>query len=281
MFNYGPCLGDVERQRLDCDVTADEVREALFSIEDDKAPGPYGYSSLFFKKSWLTVGPLLTEAVLEFLTSGKLLKQWNTTILAMIPKHAHAQRVGEFRPIACCNVIYKVISKVLTSRLAPLLDGIVDKAQSAFISGRLITDNIHLAEQFLRQYERKRLSPRCLLKIDLRKAYDTVNWRFLWDVLRGLNFPDRFCIWLWECVSTPAYTISLNGETRGFFPGMQGLRQGDPLSPYLFVLCVEYFSRLFKARTVDSAFQFHPKCGMHSITHLAFADDLMVLSSKG
>lgn len=108
-----------------------------------------------------------------------------------------------------------------------MLDGLVDKAQSAFIQGHLIYDNIHLAEQFLRQYERKRVSPRCLLKIDIHKAYDSVNWEFLDDVLRGLNFPEHFCGWIRECVLTTAYSISLNGEIQGFFPGMQGLRQGD------------------------------------------------------
>lgn len=90
---------------------------------------------------------LLVDAVLEFFSSGSLLRQWNSTLLAMIPKSGHAQAVSDFRPIACCNVIYKVISKVLCNRLVPLLDGIVDKAQSAFIHGRLIYDNIHLADR--------------------------------------------------------------------------------------------------------------------------------------
>lgn len=154
----------------------------------------------------------------------------------------------------------------------------MDKAQSAFIEGRLISDNIHLAEQFLRQYERKNISPRCLLKIDIRKAYDSVDWVFLDDMMRGLNFPDRFCGWVRACVTSPMYSIALNGEVRGFFPGMQGLRQGDPLSPFLFVLCIEYLSRLLKARIDDSEFNFHAKCAMHNITHLAFADDLMLMA---
>lgn len=101
---------------------------------------------------------------------------------------------------------------------------------------------------------------------------------FLLNVLRGLKFLERFCGWIWECISTSAYSIALNGEVRHFFPGMQGLRQGDPLSPYLFVLCIEYLSRLMKARLEDSEFKYHPKCRKHHITHLAFADDLMVMA---
>lgn len=278
VLDFGPCVQETDHVQLNAPVSEEEIRAVLFSIPDDKAPGPDGFSAHFFKVAWPTVGPLLVEAVAEFFETGQLLKQWNTTILSMIPKSARAQTVGEYRPIACCNVIYKIISKILSNRLAPLLDGIVDKSQSAFIKGRIISDNIHLAEQFLRQYERKNISPRCLLKIDIRKAYDSVDWVFLDDVLRALHFPDKFCKWIMACVTSPAYSIALNGEVRGFFPGMQGLRQGDPLSPYLFVLCIEYLSRLFKARIDESEYNYHPKCGMHQITHLAFADDLMVLA---
>lgn len=277
MLDHGLCVDQDSHIQLANDVSADEIRSALFSIPDEKAPGPDGYSQ-FFKRAWSIVGVLLVEAVTECFETGRLLRQWNATTLMMIPKSECAQTVGEFRPIACCNVIYKVISKVLANRLAPILDRIVDKTQSAFVKGRLISDNIHLAEQFLRQYERKSVSPRCLLKIDIRKAYDSVDWGFMLDVMRGLNFPERFCGWIRECISTPSYSIALNGKVREFFPGMQGLRQGDPLSPYLIVLCIEYLSRLMKARLRNSEFNYHPKCRLHQITHLAFADDLMVMA---
>lgn len=101
---------------------------------------------------------------------------------------------------------------------------------------------------------------------------------FLLAVISGLNFSDRYFGWIWECVSTPTYSIEMNSEVRGFFPGMQGLRQGDPLSPYLFILCIEYLSRLLKVRIDNTGFKFLPKCRLHQITHLAFADDLMVLA---
>lgn len=94
----------------------------------------------------------------------------------------------------------------------------------------------------------------------------------------SLNFPAKLCGWIRECVTTPAYSISLNGEVWGFFPAMQGLRQGDPLSPYLIILCIEYLSRLLKVRTYTSDFKFHPKFRQHWISHLAFADDLMVMA---
>lgn len=106
----------------------EEIKGDLFFIPNDKAPGPDWYSAQFFKSTWNTVGPLLVEAVREFFDTGHLLKKWNTIILTVIPKFAQAQDVGDFRPIVCCNVIYKVISKVLSNRLAPVLENILDKA---------------------------------------------------------------------------------------------------------------------------------------------------------
>lgn len=186
--------------------------------------------------------------------------------------------VGDFRPIACCNVIYKVISKVISNRLAKVLDRIIEKSQSAFVGGRLITDNIHLVENLMRHYERKRIYPRCVLKMDLRKAYDSVDWTFLESVLMGLQFPARFVRWIMQCVSSVSFTVKVNGETKGFFPGMRGLRQGDPLSPYLFVICMEYLSRLLNIRAVEGDFNFHPRCDKLKLTHLTFADDLMLFA---
>ncbi|XP_022880980.1 uncharacterized protein LOC111398292 [Olea europaea var. sylvestris] len=139
-------------------------------------------------------------------------------------------------------------------------------------------ENNHLAQELLRQYNRKRVAPRCLLKIDLSKAYDSVCWDFLRDVLVGLKFPSRFVHWIMKCVTSISYSIALNGTLHGFFKGEKGLRQGDPLSPFLFVLCIEYLSRLLKDATYESDFNFHPKCGPQKINHLAFADDLMLFA---
>lgn len=93
------------------------------------------------------------------------------------------------------------------------------------------------------------------------------DWGFLDNMLRGHNFSVRFCGWIRACATSPTYCITLNGDVRGFFPGMQGLRQGDPLSPHYSVLCIEYVSRLFKARIDDFEYNFHPNCAMHNITH--------------
>lgn len=155
---------------------------------------------------------------------------------------------------------------------------IVDGSQSAFIHGRSIVDNIHLAQELLRKYARKRISPRCTLKVDLQKAYDTVDWDFLKETLNFLNFPCRFIDWIMECVSTTSYSFSLNGHYHGLFFGKRGLRQGDPLSQFLFVIFLEVLSRSLHRMATSSAFAFHLNCKNLHITHLAYADDLLLFS---
>lgn len=274
----GPVLVDEQAIRLTEDISEAEIWAALNNIGDNKSPGPDGFSAKFFKSAWPVVGSSVTAAIQEFFMNSILLKQINHAVIALIPKTSHAAEVGDFRPIACCNVIYKIIAKILANRIRPLLDSLVDRAQSAFIPGRHMVDNIHLMQELLRGYNRKRSSPRCTIKIDLKKAFDSISWDFMKQVLLGLNFPKQFISWVMECVSSTSYSIAINGNVHGFFKGRRGLRQGDPLSPYLFILCLEYLSRSIKLATAVPDFNFHPKCGSLRITHLAFADDLMLLS---
>ncbi|CAH9070837.1 unnamed protein product [Cuscuta europaea] len=143
-----------------------------------------------------------------------------------------------------------------------------------------MSDNIFLAQELVRGYTRKRPSPRCMIKIDLRKAYDTVSWDFLERVLLDIGIPALFVRWIMECVSTSPFSISINGSLRGWFLGKNGLREGGPMSPLLFVICLEYFSRLVEIRAFNPNFRYHPLCSKLKITHLAYVDDLM-LFSKG
>ncbi|KAL0345475.1 UNVERIFIED_CONTAM: Retrovirus-related Pol polyprotein from type-2 retrotransposable element R2DM [Sesamum radiatum] len=130
----------------------------------------------------------------------------------------------------------------------------------------------------VRQYTRKQILPRCTINVDLRKAFDSVSWTFISQVLHGYGFPPIFITWIMECVSTSSFSVALNGSLHGFFKGKKGLRQGDPMSPAHFLLCMEYFSRLIKRKTFDSDFNFHPLCEKLKITYLLFANDLMLFS---
>lgn len=200
------------------------------------------------------------DAVEEFFISGKMLKEWNHAFIALIPKYSHENLVTDYRPISCCNVFYKIISKIIANRLRLIIGDIVDPAQTAFIKDRSIVDNIHLAQELFRKYNRKRISPRCILKVDLQKAFDTINWDFLEETMQFMKFPYTFITWVMECVCSTTYSVLVNGHLHGFFKGNRGLRQGDPLSPYLFTICIEMLSRLLKNGTASPYFNFHPKC---------------------
>ncbi|KAL2248038.1 UNVERIFIED_CONTAM: hypothetical protein Sindi_2656100, partial [Sesamum indicum] len=257
--------------------TPADVKQAVFDIAEDKAPGPDGYSSGFFKAAWPIVGQEVTSAVLDFFNTGRLLKQINTTLLALIPKVHTPMTVGDFRPISCCNVLYKIIAKLLVQRLSVILDKIISPCQAAFVPGRSIGDNIMLAQELFTGYNQARLPPRCALKVDIRKAYDTVEWDFMIAVMELFGFPPNFVKWIEMCVTTTSFSVGLNGKPHGFFKGARGLRQGDPLSPYLFVLVMEVLHLSFlQLIDQDELFSFHWKCDSARVFQLGFADDLLL-----
>ncbi|KAJ9538957.1 hypothetical protein OSB04_031690 [Centaurea solstitialis] len=260
-------------------ILSEEIRDALFHIGNDKAPGSDGFSSRFFKSTWDIVGPDILLAIHNFFYRGHLAKELNHTLLCLLPKSPNATYVSDFRPIACCSVLYKCISKVIVDRMKPCLDGIVSRSQSAFIPGRRIVDNILMAHELVAGYHLGKGPPRCAFKIDLRKAYDMVSWDYLFGMLEGFGFHPVIIKWIKGLVSTPSFSVVVNGESRGFFHGKRGIRQGDPLSPYLFTLVMEGFSMILKQCISDAIdFGFHHACEDFGITHLCFANDLFVFT---
>ncbi|GJX36031.1 RNA-directed DNA polymerase, eukaryota, reverse transcriptase zinc-binding domain protein [Tanacetum coccineum] len=252
-------------------------KEALFDIEDDKVPGPDGFTSKFFKETWDTLRNEVCQAVQQFFDTRKLLGEVNATVISLVPKIKTPNKVSDYRPIACCNVIYKCISKILTNKMKSVLRKLVDENQSAFIAGRQITDNILLAHELLRGYNRKSSRKKCAFKIDLQKAYDTINWDFLGKSLSGFGFHSKWIKWVMTCITTAKFTINVNGDIVGYFNGGRGLRQGDPIAPYLFTLVMEVLNLLMKKNIIEAVnFRYHFGCKRQKITHIYFVDDLMV-----
>ena len=210
------CLNAVHRRLIDDMLevlsrpySSDEVRVALFQIGPTKAPGPDGMNALFYQKFWHIVGNGMTNAVLDFLHSGHMVPAINYTHIVLIPKVKKLEKMADSRPISLCNVIYKIISKVLANRLKLILPSLISSTQSAFVPGRLLTDNVLVAYETLHaMHNRKKGKKGALaLKLDVSKAYDRVEWGFLRGMMIKFGILEVWVERIMSCVSTPSFSI--------------------------------------------------------------------------
>ncbi|GKD48807.1 protein LAZ1, partial [Tanacetum coccineum] len=207
----------------------------------------------FFKKSWDVVGSDICLAVQDFFSNGKLLKELNHIILALIPTVSTSAKVTDYRPISYYNVLYECISKIIINRIKEGLGDVVDMNQYTFVPRRRISDNILLTQELMRNYHRPSGPPRCAFKIDI------VDWYFLEGILSGFSFHPKMISWIMACVTSPSYSICMNGNLFGMFKGKRGLRKGDLMSLYLFTLVMEVLTLLLQRKALDG-FQYHRRC---------------------
>lgn len=181
--------------------------------------------------------------------------------------------MSDYWPISCCNTTYKCISKIIVVRLKGILPSLISSSQFAFVPGRRIGDNILLAQELFRNYHRAYGQPMCAMKINLRKAFDSVSWDFMLNALSLFKFPPKFIYWIKACIFSPFFSVRVNGSLCGYFKGAKGLRQGDQLSPYLFVIAMEVLSIILAKETRSPVVKHHWKTKSLSLSHLCFADD--------
>ena len=212
----------------------------------------------------------------NFLISGAFDDKLNMTNICLIPKTVRPIRMTELRPISLCNVGYKIISKVLCQRLKGLLPKLISETQSAFVSGRLISDNILIAQEM---FHGLRTNKACkdkflAIKTDMSKAYDRVEWPFIKRLLLKMGFSSDWVTLMMQCISSVNYQVLLNGQPKGHIVPQRGLRQGDPLSPYLFILCTEaLIANIKKEEREKRLTGLKIARGSPNISHLVFADD--------
>uniref|UniRef100_A0A803PWX3 Reverse transcriptase domain-containing protein n=1 Tax=Cannabis sativa TaxID=3483 RepID=A0A803PWX3_CANSA len=243
-----PLVSASQNQELLNPVSAEEVKASLFDMNPDKSPGLDGMTPAFYQKSWAIVGADVVATMQNLFASGELLPGFNDTNLVLIPKKKNSIVMGDLRPIALCNVLYKIVSKVLANRLKGLLDQIISPYQSAYFPGRLISDNILVSFEVLHYLKRKSQGKKgyMALKLDMSKAYDRVEWPFLEAILVTMGFHQRWINLISACVRSVQYHIVHDGQRLGPILASRGIRRGDHLSPYLFILCAEGFSTLIQ-----------------------------------
>lgn len=253
-----------------------EFTEAIKSMHPDKASGPDGLNPAFFQHFWNLFGKEVFTCCQSWLEQNKFSANINDTTLVLIPKKDKVEEAKDLRPIALCNVLYKIVAKVLANRLKKILPGLISEEQSAFVPDRNITDNVLVAFELLHYMKRRNSGSMgdVALKLDISKAYDRVSWDYLKKRMVAMGFTAKWIQWMMLCVTSVTYSISFQGSDIGPIVPKRGLRQGDPLSPYLFLLCVEGLSIALKDAANTNTISGCRICTQApSITHLLFADD--------
>lgn len=269
-------ITETENEELIVEVTAEEVKEAVFSMHPDKSSGPDGLNPAFFQTFWSVVGNDVVEMCRKFMSTGELPVGINRTVVCLIPKVKMPTSMGELQPISLCNVLIRIVSKVLANRLKPCLETLISDKQSAFIEGRLLTDNALIA--FEVNHYMKRLTQGkngvAGLKIDISKSYDRLEWGFIRNMMHKFGFNEVWCNRIMGLITSVSYSFVHNGSVFGDVVPQRGVRQGDPISPYVYILCAEGLSSIIR-RNEDVGLLHGCVIarGAPAISHLLFADD--------
>ncbi|KAK1300868.1 hypothetical protein QJS10_CPB13g01356 [Acorus calamus] len=273
-----PKLGAEQREFLEAPFSEIEIHRAVARAEGDKAPGPDGFGLIFFQRYWNIVTGDVVAMFEEFHAGSQSVGCLNASHFVLIPKKEDAVRVGEFRSICLVNGAYMIVAKVMAAHLKEVCGELVADAQSAFLPGRLLQEGFISAQELvssLHKDKRKGL----LFKLDFAKAYDSVDRDFLLNLMAQHGFQERWLRMTRQCIDTARASLMINGEAAGYFPINRGLRQGDPLSPILFVLIANVLQRLCrKAEEAGWVSGLANSPAGRKVTILQYADDTILLS---
>ncbi|GKV27959.1 hypothetical protein SLEP1_g37069 [Rubroshorea leprosula] len=240
-------LDDEDRAWLERDVSVEEVKQAVWECGGDKSPGPDGFSFHLIRTCWRVIEKDIVDFVQEFSKNGKLVKGLNSSFIVLVPKKSNPVELKDYRPISLISSLYKIISKVLANRIKKVLPKVISETQSAFLGGRQITDGILILNEVAEEIRRKKASS-FMFKEDFEKAYDS------------------------------SISILVNGSPTDEFKMERGIRQGDPIAPFLFLIVAEGLNILIESATRKGLFQ-GIDVGPHglNISHLQFADDTVIM----
>lgn len=270
----------VDLAMLERPFSREEIKKAVFDLGADKAPGPDGFPLHFFKQFWDTIQFDIFKLCEDFYWNRANLEKINWANIVLIPKKDTPELPGDYRPISLINSSLKIISKLLASRLSQVINSLVDNEQSAFLKGRCIMDNIATAEELIFSIHKRRI-PGHIRKVDFAKAFDRVDWNFLLDLLKARGFGDRWIGWINCILCSSKASILVNGSPNGYVRYHSGLRQGDPLSPLLFVVVTDVLSTMFSHALRSRILIGVPLGDLGSRCNLHYADDLLILTTGG
>jgi hypothetical protein len=265
----------MDLSELDHMFTEEEVWSTIREMPGDRAPGPDGFTGAFYQRAW----PIIKEDILAGLMKlgvgdGGGFARLNRALITLIPKKPEAIETKDYRPISLVHSFAKLFSKIVANRLRTRLGEIVSMNQSAFIKHRSLHDNFVLVRQVVRKINTRRQTG-VLLKLDIARAFDSISWSFLFEVLRRMGFGERFLKWIALLLYTANTRVMVNGVSGERILHGRGLRQGDPTSPMLFVAAMEDLSRMvIKAVEVEL---FESLASISPIQRISvYADDVVL-----
>lgn len=257
------------------------ITQGIHSFHPFKAPGLDGLHPYFYQEYWPEISQSVVTFCKQVFSQGRIPDKINTTYLCLIPKHRHAAQVTHYRFISLCNIIYKIITKIIVNCIKPYLPNIISPTQASFLKGHRATNNAIMVQEIMNKFKNKTNStPHILLKLDLEKVFDRLEWSFIRHILTYFNFPHSLISLIMSCISTSSISMLFNGMPTQYFLPSRGIRQGDPLSLYLLILCMEMLTRSidhavdYKQWSPITLFRSGPR-----IFHLRFTDDI-ILTSK-
>ncbi|GJW43033.1 RNA-directed DNA polymerase, eukaryota, reverse transcriptase zinc-binding domain protein [Tanacetum coccineum] len=261
---------------LESDVSLEEIKKAVWECGTNKSPGPDGFSFEFIRKYWNIIQYDVVNAVKEFFSSSKFPPGSNSSFITLIPKSLDAKMVKDFRPISLIGSFYKIVAKILSNRLCIVMPDLISDVQTAFISKRQILDGPFILNELISWCKYHKIKA-MIFKADFEKAFDSVRWDYLDGVLNNFGFGVKWRGWIQACLSSAMGSILVNGSPSSEFKFHKGLKQGDPLSPFLFILVMESLhisfnnilnSGLYKGIRIDESL---------TLSHLFYADDAVFI----
>ncbi|XP_039125466.1 uncharacterized protein LOC120261592 [Dioscorea cayenensis subsp. rotundata] len=274
-----PQLSDMDCAFLTREVTREEVRLSVFELPLGKSPGPDGFNAEFYRFFWADIEDSLFEAVNHFFTNSTMPNSWGKSYIALIPKKDSPLYVTDYRPISLCNVCFKIISKILANRLKLVLPNLIGREQAGFVSGRCPFDNIIALQEAAHTIESDcKNPPRMLIKIDIEKAYDTIHWSAILATLSKMNFPPIWISWIEACISSTSFSFLINGQPTPWIRSSRGIRQGDPISSYLFILVSQNLTSILNFALANGYVPGFDARLRINFNHLMFADDLVIIT---
>ncbi|GJU67009.1 RNA-directed DNA polymerase, eukaryota [Tanacetum coccineum] len=265
-----------QKEDLEREISKEEIKRAVWDCGTDKAPGPDGFTFGFYRRYWNLIESDVVDAIACFFNQGQIPKGGNSSFIALIPKVLNANMVKDFRPISLIGSLYKIIAKILANRLVMVLGDLVNEIQSAFVANRQILDGPFILNELV-QWCKKKKKQSMVFKVDFEKAYDSVRWDFVDDILKKFGFGEKWCRWIQSCLRSSRGSVIVNGSPTKEFQFYKGLKQGDPLSPFLFILVMESLHVSFQ-RVVDAGlFKRIVLAPSFHLSHMFYADDAIFM----